>query len=248
MPVANETKSFQTFRSEIQYLKQHLQVIDASLSNSGRWLSRYKPKTDKITKALGILPGKHDILNHPVSDYLRIFNYTRSKNAEFSVIELYNAFSVYMKSILTEMYKHNPLQIVGKATGNPNFTFVDLVKFGNYQKIEEEMITKVFRKLEDERSTTKLLEKILNHTDINLPDALRTNALMYLEMRHLFVHNNGKADEHFAKEYGDNLSIRVNNKLPTNFDTVSSAIQTVYNLIEFIDRELIAKNLVDKRR
>ncbi len=247
MPIANETKSFQTFRSEIQYLKQHLQVIDASLISSARSLGQYKPKTDKITKALGINPSKHDILNHPVSDYLRIFNYTRSKNAEFSVIELYNAFSVYMKSILAEMYKHNPLQIVGKATGNPNFSFIDLVKLGNYQKIEEEMITKVFRKLEDERSTTKLLEKILNHTTINLPDALKINALMYLEMRHLFIHNNGKADEHFVTEYGDNLSVKVNHKLPTNFDTVSNAIQTVYHLIEFIDKELINENLVDKR-
>lgn len=248
MPTVNETKSFQTFRSEIQYLKQHLQVIDASLTNSGRWLAKYKPRTDRITKALGTTADKHDTLNHPVSDYNRIFNYTRSKNAEFSIIELYNAFSVYMKSILTEMYKHNPIQIVGKATGNPNFTYVELVKFGNFQKIEEEMITKVFRKFEDERSTTKLLEKILNHTDIDLPDALRINALMYLEMRHLFIHNNGKADEHFAKEYGDNLSVRANNKLPTNFDTVSNAIQTVFNLIGFIDKELVTKNLVDKRR
>lgn len=51
-----------------------------------------------------------------------------------------------MKSILTEMYRHNPLQIVGKATGNPNFTFVDLVNFGSYERIEDEMITKVFKK------------------------------------------------------------------------------------------------------
>lgn len=62
------------------------------------------------------------------------------------------------------------------------------------------------------------------------------------------MHNNGKADEHFAKEYGDNLSIRLNNKLPTNFDTVTNAIQTVYNLIDFIDKELITMNLVNKRR
>lgn len=43
------------------------------------------------------------------------------------------------------------------------------------------------------------------------------------------------------------MSIKVNNKLPTNFDTVSSAIQTVYNLIEFIDKELVVLSLVDKR-
>lgn len=202
MSATKETKSFQKFRSEIQYLKQHLQVIDASLTNSGRLLGVHKSKSDKITKVLGINAAKHDILNHPVSDYPRIFNYTRAKNSEFSIIELYSAFSMYMKSILAEMYKHNPLKIVGKASGNPNFSYVDLVKFGSYEKIEEEIIARVFRKLEDERSTTKLLEKILSHTEIKLPDALRINALMYLEMRHLFIHNDGKADEHFIKNMG----------------------------------------------
>lgn len=247
MPIANETKSYQAFRSEIQYLNQHLQVIDASLTFTGRWLSKHTPKSEKLTKALGTTSLKHNTLNHPVNHYLRIFNYTRSKNAEFSIIKLYNAFSIYLKSILTEMYKHNPLQIVGKAPGLPNFTFVELVNFGNYQRIEEEMINKVFRKLEDERSTTKLLDKIINHTTIELPDALKTNALMYLEMRHLFIHNNGKADAHFVKTYGANIPVNKNDKLPTNFDTVSKAIETVYKLIEFLDKELINGNYADRR-
>lgn len=247
MAPVNESISFQTFRSEVQYLKQHLQVIDASLSYTARYLGRYNEKADEISKALGDTNGKYDTLNHPVSENLRIFNYTRSKNAEFSIIELYNAFSVYMKSILTEMYKYNPLQIVGKATGNPNFTYVELVNFGSYDNIKTEMVNKVFRKLEDERSTTKLLDKIMCHTRIQIPDTLRTNALMYLEMRHLFIHNNGKADDHFTQTYGGIISIRVNNKLPTNFDTVNKAIQAVLDLIVFIDKELILKNFLDKR-
>ncbi len=100
MPVANESKSFQSFRSKIQYLKQHLQVIVPNLTNSSRMFAKYTPKNDKISKALGILHNKHHTLSHPVSEHIRIFNYTRSKNAEFSIIELYNAFSVYMKRIL----------------------------------------------------------------------------------------------------------------------------------------------------
>jgi hypothetical protein len=243
----NESKSFQTFRSEIQYLKQHLEVIDACMSFSTFGLRKYKTKTDTITKALNIAVGKHDTLNHPVSEHVRIFNYTRAKNAEFSYIEIYNAFSVYMRSILGEMYLHNPLQIVGKATGNPSFNFVELVKLGGYEKIQKEMIDKVFRKLEDERSTVKLLDKVLSHTEIQIPIALKANALMYLEMRHLFIHNNGKADDVFVQAYGDSISIKANNKLPTNFDTLSVAIQTVYNLIDFIDKELIKKGLVTKR-
>jgi hypothetical protein len=242
-----ETLAFQTFRSKVHYLKQHLQVIDASLTYSGLYLSTYSKKANKITNALNILPSNYDTLNHPVSDYLRILNYSKSKNYEFSIIELYNAFSVYMKSILGEMYKHNPLCVVGKATGNPNFSFLELIKLASYEKIEDEMINTVFRRLEDEKSTVKLLDKILKHTNIQLQDPLKTKALMYLEMRHLFIHNNGKADDNFSKTYKEYINITANSKLQRNFNTVNTAIQTVYELVETIDTELLLSKFVSKR-
>jgi len=247
MPSVNESVSFQTFRSEVQYLNQHLQAIDASLTNTCKYLAKYKPKTDLIPKALKLPDGKHDTLNHPVSEYLRIYNYTRSKNAEFSIIELYNAFSVYMRNILAEMYAHNPLQIVGKCKGGQSFTFIDIVKFSTMDKIQDEMINKVFRSLEDERSTVKLLDRILSHTDIQLNVDQKKKALMYLQMRHLFIHNNGNADALFVSEYETQITIRANGKLPTNFDTVNNAIQAVYSLIETIDKELIARSIVHGR-
>lgn len=78
---SQESKAFQKFRSKTDYLNQHLQVVDASLKNTTNWLSSYRIKTNPISEALGLPPLDYNHLKHPVRDYLRLFNYTRAKNA-----------------------------------------------------------------------------------------------------------------------------------------------------------------------
>jgi hypothetical protein len=241
-----ESKAFQIYRSRIDYLNQHLQVIDASLKNTSNWLNNYQIKTKPISEALGLINSDYSQLNHPVKDYNRIFSYTRAKNSEFSLIELYNAFSWYLKDILKCMYEKDPIKIVGKVA-TQNLSFIDIVNLGSFDRVSEKMINSVFRKLEDEKSTPKLLEKILCHTTITLDDTTKRTALMYLEMRHLIIHNNGKADDKFINDYGALITLRANGKLPTTFDVVTSAMKAVYELAENIDKELIANGLISTR-
>jgi len=201
-----------------------------------------------IPGALGLDPKKYPTLNQPSKEHLRIFNYTRSKNVEFAVIDLFNAFTSYLKGITSEMYNHNPIQIAGKAQDNGVLTFIEIVNLGSFENIQEEMVNRIFRKLEDERSTTKLLDKILSHTKIVIDENVKANALMYLEMRHLFIHNSGKADEKFTASYGTKIQIKSDGKLPTNFEVISEGINAVSALIEKIDLFLIKNSLVNRRK
>lgn len=155
-----------------------------------------------------------------------------------------------MKNILGEMYKKEPMKIVQKiAEENKDnkLTFAEIVNLGDYSKISGLMVTKVFRKLENERSTTLLLEKVLNHTKITLDDNLKNKALMYLQMRHLFIHNKGLVDKVFVDSFGYLSKLKIGNKLPTNFDTINNALTIVFDLCGKIDCELIKNNLVSKR-
>ncbi len=220
--------------------------MDASLKNTSNWLSSYSIKNNPISEALGLPSSDYGHLKHPVKDYLRIFNYTRSKNIEFSILELYNAFKSYLKEILKEMYSKDPMKIVGKVN-TQSLTYVEIVTLGSYENISEKMTNSVFRKLEDEKSTPKLLEKILCHTSISLDESLKNKALMYLEMRHLIIHNDGKADERFKQSYGTLLRLKADDKLPTTFDTVREAIQCINSLSEAIDIDLITSGLLDRR-
>jgi hypothetical protein len=249
-PDFKETTALQKFRSRIQYLNQHSQLVDASLTKTAKYLQKYKPKETFISTALGESTDTHDTLNHPTKETFRIINYSRAKNSEYAIIELYNCFTEYMRNILTEMYRKEPMKIVQKiAEENKDnkLSFSEIVTLGDYTKISELMVSKVFRKLENERSTSLLLEKILNHTKVKIKDSLKQESLMYLQMRHLFIHNRGLADKLFAEEFKDLTATNPGNKLPTNFNSTSRALETVAKLCETIDLELIKENLVDKR-
>lgn len=236
-----ESKEFQKFRSKIDYLYQHLQVVDASIKNTTNWLDNYSVKSKSISVALGLIDSDYPNLNHPVKNYKRIFSYTRARNSEYSIIELYNAFTCYLKDILKGMYENEPIKIVGKVATR-NLTFVDIVNLGTFDKVSEKMIKEVFRMLEDEKSTPKLLDKILNHTSIVLNPSLKNEALMYLEMRHMIIHNDGKADERFVKNYNNLITIRADKKLATTFNVVNSAMKVVFELTDTIDKYLTSKN------
>ena len=240
-----ETATHQRFRSRLEYLLQHMQVVDVAISLAARQTKSQRSHGGTILSALGIVSGRYDRLNHPVKHDARIFNYSRSQNAEHALTALHRHSTEYLRGILGEMYSVNPLVVVGKAPGT--FQFQELVRLGNFEAIGQSMIDSVFRKLENERSTPKLLEKLLNHTGVHLDPIQQENALMYLEMRHLIIHNNGRVDHTFANRYGGSISLREGDRLPMQARTVQSAVRAVSTLVGDIDTQLLAGNLVIAR-
>ncbi|BDS11476.1 hypothetical protein [Aureispira anguillae] len=75
----NESKSFQTFKDRIHNLRQHLQVIDASLKKTSQWLGSYTPKTVAIATALGVSSQNYNYLNKPISSHNSMIKYTKKK-------------------------------------------------------------------------------------------------------------------------------------------------------------------------
>jgi len=221
-------------------------MVDASLKVLNTKLNSATDKTKDITQELKINKTDYGKLNQPINEKDRLVSYSRSKLAEYIILELFGAFSIYMRDITDEMYQKDPIKIVGKVNSGSTLTYVEIIKLGSFNKIREKIVNEIFRKFENERSTIKLVDKILSHTDVVVPDSLKDTALMYLEMRHLFIHNKGKADEKFKNKYGENVKLKTGDKLPTNFKVVSKAIDTVNRFAKSIDEQLISKNNIDK--
>lgn len=238
-----ETKAHQIFRSRIQYLEMHLQTVDVSLSV----MRRSVPSTsdENITSALGFEPSKYGELNHPVKEKDRIINHSRARNSEYAVITLYGYFTEYLQNILSGIYQTKPLDVVGKAPKENTLSYVDIVKLGSYEAISGHMIGKIFRQLENERSTKELLDKILTKT-VSIDETIKTNALKYLDMRHLFVHSVGFIDQQFVDKYGKDVSLKVGDKLPTTYENARMAIEAVGLLCQTVDQELIKKGFVQQ--
>lgn len=240
-----ESKAYQRFRSKIEYIHQHLQVLDASLKTASNVFNAEPDKSVLMANSLNVDSKTYDKLCHPIKERDRIISYSRSKVAEYTILELFGSFTNYMRDITDEMYRKEPLKIVGKVDGGSSLPYAEIIKLGSFEKIGEKMVSEIFRKFENERSTIKLIDKILSHTAVKVTKSLKEKALMYLEMRHLFIHQNGKADAVFKKNYGKHITLKANGKLPTNFVTVSAAIQTITLFAKSIDEQLIKEGLVD---
>src|SRR5258708_795477 len=84
-----ETAALQKFHSRLQYIYQHMQLSDASLSRISEFLESFNPNNTNISVCLGESETTHNKLNHPAKEHVRIVNYSRSKNSEYSILELY---------------------------------------------------------------------------------------------------------------------------------------------------------------
>jgi len=256
-PDFKETLSFQQYRGFVEFLELHIQLIDASLTDTENRLKLRQNKNEPINVALGVDPTVYDKLNHPIKQ-ATVFKHSQRKSIEYSLIQVYNVFTIYLRSVLEEMYKHNPIHVVSKAVvtkngdskDNLSMSFADIVKFGNYDVISHQMVSRIFRGFEELRSTSKLISKILDNTKIIIDQSTVDNALKYLEMRHLFIHNQGKVDDKFERTYGDKFSpnLKANDKLPTDYTILKEAISAITCLCNKIDSELISKNFVEVRK
>lgn len=241
-----ETISHQRFRARTEYVLQHLQVVDVAMTKLFGITSQAHGQGLTLLQALNVTSGRHDRLNHPADHDARIFNFSRARNAEHSIVALYGHFSEYMRSILGEMFDVSPLIIAGKSPGT--LQFHEIIRLGSFDAIKDKIVDTVFRKIENERSTIKLLEKIIDHTGVHPDPVLQSNALMYLEMRHLFIHNHGKADDTFVTRYGASMKItQEGQSLPTRSRVAEAAVKAVVALVRDIDTQLIAVGCMTAR-
>ena len=83
------TKSFQIFDGKIRSLKQHLQLIDLSLTLACKCCNKEKDNGKNIATTLHAVSGTHLQLNIPnkTTDIKRTFAYSRRKLNEQAIIE-----------------------------------------------------------------------------------------------------------------------------------------------------------------
>lgn len=251
----NETKALQRFEGLIRSLRQNLELLDVSLTLANKVCKDKKQEGLSIAEALNSNIGRHPQLNHPNKpiDIGRTFSTVRIRMNEQTMITLYKCFSDYMTNIIREIIETNnsdALIRLGAGGKDVSMTFMDIIRFDDKSSIVEEMARRVYRKLENERSTTELLNKVIKVTHVKIADELKEKALLYLEIRHLIIHNDSKVDEDFRKrnnELQGLVKTKSKDRIQLNFDLSSQAIVCVSELCQEIDKQLIDLGLVSKR-
>ena len=98
------SKSYQSFDGKTRSLKQHLQLMDLSLTLANKRCSKNKANGKTITETLKSNLASHPQLNIPNQgiDISRTFATSRKKLNEQAIIELYANFSDYLSSVIRE--------------------------------------------------------------------------------------------------------------------------------------------------
>ena len=243
------TKSLQSFDGQLWKLNQHLQLTDLALTKANNIANKKVGKDKRIGQVLGGSLEVYRQLDIPneKSDIRRTFITSRNKLHEQAIVELYRLFSNYVVNIITEIEHLHPRQFLSVLDDKERCVkYEDIIAIGNYDALIDDMAKRVFRTLERKRDTKSLVERIISITNININKDLLDTALLYLEIRHLIIHNNTKADAKFREmPKSDVVTIKKkNSKISLNINVTISAINTISNLCKIIDDELVAKEMV----
>lgn len=208
----------------------------------------------KLGNRLALTSQHMDIVNKALSEIVAkkgsdaaLAKHAITRNMELAIRLLYTHLSEYLRFILAEMYAKKPLEIVGKFQGGQAaLPFHEIVNLGTYEAVCQRMIDQVFRNLEGQRSTKILIEKILDRTGAKVNSEQLENAMLYMEIRHLIVHNSSVVDRKFKETYEHKLSYAVvGSKLPMSIGLARRAIASIRDLCRNIDSELVSKGYLD---
>ena len=156
---------------------------------------------------------------------------------------IYEDTSLYFLEILTAAARNglDPNRLIGEH--KVSFEANDVLRAGNWNNVVSMVAKSVFRKLENERSTKGLIEKMNTKLNLGIPQALIDSALPFLEIRHLLVHADGKADQAFCKAYPAFHAIP-GRRIKLNYMLINDARYHINGLINSFDEKIVTNSVV----
>lgn len=191
----------------------------------------------------GVDPRKHPRLaNRQVSEHNRKLAAThlkRTLNAAF-IKDLHEDVSSYFTDLLAAAARSglSPDRLIGEHKMSLDAN--DLLRCQSWDAVVQLVSRQLFRRLEDEKSTIKLLTAVDKKLDLGVDATLRDEALPYLELRHVLVHADGIADEAFCRRY-PSLTAVAGEKVELNSKLVMVAREKVVAMVRNYDECAVAK-------
>jgi len=157
--------------------------------------------------------------------------------------DIYEDMTQYFLEILEAAARHglDPNRLIGehKVSLDAN----DILAAGSWPKVVHIVSQSVFRKLEGERSTKNLLQKMNTKLDLGVSAATIDASLPYFEIRHLLVHADGKADQKFCSAFPA-FRAKAGQKIPLGYSILQNARAAIFSLINEFDQQIVDKKVV----
>lgn len=192
-------------------------------------------------------PVKHPELNkHDNTDQARriIINHLRSTIAVTFIKESYEEVTEYLHYILN-MGARSGLVIPARISDSVkvSITANEILSTTSHPEVISLVTKKIYQNIESDKSTIGLVEKICKRLDIKINQDTIDEAIKYLEMRHIFVHEDGKPNKAFKERYPD---VKLNQKGRICFTDIDlhDVRDKIIELISSLDKEMVTKKLI----
>lgn len=248
-----ETKAYQIFRGESEWLNVALQLMDVSLIGTGRLLNREYRRGDKtrtIADVLSTTTIAHPRLNHQVRHYVSVVGQTRNKMTEYAINYLYVLWTNYLHGVLKEMVKHNSesISILNGVDGTilvGGIPIAELTDLNNSIKIRRTIVRRVYNQIESISSSRKLMISLIGYTKISISQRIQDDAFCYLDIRNLLIHNHGYVDSLFIRNHGRRFPAwRPGIKIERSYQLYCDMFNAINVLCKTIDGALIRGGFV----
>ena len=238
-----KTKCFHRFLNRIVHFEADIELVDVLNTASARG-------------ALNSTGGKHMFDDIAPSKHPRLAVRPNTAHArQLAINHLYvTLLGSFIKDIYEDAFRYfsdvleaavkrgvNPGQLVGDH--QTNFKANDLLAAGSWNNVVALVSSSIFRALENEQNTRKLLDKLDTKLGLDVDAAKVSAALPYFEMRHLLVHADGVVDEAFCKAF-PGFKETAGVKLKLSSQRIRRAHTAIVELIDEFDQKLISKGVV----
>jgi hypothetical protein len=128
----------------------------------------------------------------------------------------------------------------GRLIGEHHFQIDanDLLDLGNWDAVVAKVSGTLFRNLEKDQSTIKLIKAIDKKLSLKLDDKILAAAMPYLDLRHILIHRDGFPDQKFCTDYPQ-FSLTADKAINVGFKMVSDARSSIVALLNHIDGKVV---------
>lgn len=235
-----QSKGYKRFCDRLHYYMIDCEVADVMLINKETIAGEDDLIFASVTRASH--PKLSNRSNLADSRSLIIRHLCNSIQVSF-IKEMYEEVTEYMRYVLKEAALNGaePGRLLGEH--NIKVQANDILSKENYIDVVAFITSNVLQSLENERSTLDLLKKVSRKLDLEIDEDLINDALPYLEIRHIFVHSDGKPSQDFRNKYPF-IRLRSNGRIELSLGVVRTAFLNVNNMIKEYDRKMIDKGFI----
>lgn len=250
------SRAHQIFRSRLQHLAQHDEVVFAGLRLISRTI-KARIKSDReafedasIAETLGLDTGQYPVLSKPPARQWRktMKGFSARQTREFALHLLYSYFEEYVygiRSILPEEASFYP----GCQWDKVEISGQQILDFkGDPDRMERILGTAARKKVYAEPSARAALERIVRLCRLGTNVDKEDRCNLALDLRNSIVHNGGVVSKTLAKKRGkllhDELSLAAGDQVRVDRRMITTLTGWVRDHIADVDERLVSTGAI----